>query len=142
MKGDNEYTFVNLLTEKESITIIDNSMTSSNESSKPTLGEKLCTLLESIFVMIGIFFAKRPISSLLIISNLITIIILSNGINLNITSNPIELWSAPGSRARAEKDYFDKHFQPFYRTEQIYIKAVNLPEVRLVICRSNLCWSF
>ena len=39
----------------------------------------------------------------------------------NITTDPVKLWSAPTSRARLEKDYYDERFNPFYRTEQIII---------------------
>ena len=42
---------------------------------------------------------------------------------LKITTDPVKLWSAPDSRARVEKDYFDDHFGPFYRTEQLIITA-------------------
>ena len=41
----------------------------------------------------------------------------------NVTTDPVKLWSSPSSRAREEKDYFDHHFNPFYRTEQIIITA-------------------
>lgn len=41
---------------------------------------------------------------------------------IKITTDPVNLWAAPNSRARQEKDYFDKHFGPFYRTSQIFIK--------------------
>ena len=44
-----------------------------------------------------------------------------------VTTDPVELWSAPNSRARKEKDYFDNHFGPFYRTSQIIITAPNSP---------------
>ena len=27
-----------------------------------------------------------------------------------VTTDPVELWSAPGSRARQQKQYFDTHF--------------------------------
>ena len=37
----------------------------------------------------------------------------------------MELWSAPDSRARQEKNYFEEHFTPFYRTEHIIITAKN-----------------
>lgn len=43
-----------------------------------------------------------------------------------ITTNTVELWSAPTSRARIEKNYFDEHFGPFYRTEQLIITAPGL----------------
>ncbi|XP_065898214.1 NPC intracellular cholesterol transporter 1-like isoform X2 [Dysidea avara] len=40
-----------------------------------------------------------------------------------VTTDPVELWSSPSSRARKEKNYFDQHFGPFYRTSQIIITA-------------------
>ncbi len=42
-----------------------------------------------------------------------------------VVTNPVELWSAPNSRARLEKNYFDEHFGPFYRTEMIIVKPHN-----------------
>lgn len=50
-------------------------------------------------------------------------------IYLDVTSDPVELWASPTSRSRMEKDYFDKYFRPFYRTEQIFIKPVGLQSV-------------
>lgn len=38
---------------------------------------------------------------------------------LNITTNPVELWAAPNSRARLEREFFDSKFDPFYRIEQV-----------------------
>lgn len=48
---------------------------------------------------------------------------------LEITTSPVELWASPASRSRLEKDFFDNNFKPFYRTEQIFIKTVGIPEV-------------
>lgn len=44
---------------------------------------------------------------------------------MRITTDPVELWSDPHSQARREKDYFDTHFGPFFRTEQLIITAPN-----------------
>lgn len=41
---------------------------------------------------------------------------------LKITTDPVELWAAPDSRSRLEKEYFDSHFRPFYRNNQIFFK--------------------
>ncbi|XP_011504698.1 PREDICTED: Niemann-Pick C1 protein-like [Ceratosolen solmsi marchali] len=102
-----------------------------------TYGEQFRSALQSIFIFIGTFFAQYPISSLAIIGNIA--ILLSLGVSrLTITSNPIEIWSAPNSRARLEKDFFDKHFQPFYRTEQIFIKSVNLEKFYYNISNEEL----
>lgn len=32
-----------------------------------------------------------------------------------VTTNPVELWASPNSRSRVEREYFDSHFEPFYR---------------------------
>jgi Niemann-Pick C1 protein len=46
-----------------------------------------------------------------------------------VTTNPVELWASPHSRARIERKFFDSHFGPFYRIEQIIIHAKDLPNV-------------
>ncbi|KAM7541010.1 hypothetical protein Aperf_G00000046447 [Anoplocephala perfoliata] len=46
-------------------------------------------------------------------------------LRFRVTTDPVDLWSDPNSRARLEKDYFDEHFGPFYRTEQIILRPVN-----------------
>lgn len=50
-------------------------------------------------------------------------------IYLEVTIDPVELWAAPESRSRQEKDYFDKSFTPFYRTEQVILHAEGLEPV-------------
>lgn len=89
----------------------------------------LCTTLVVISAIIMVTaFATHPTIALFTLSYVI--VALSYGITrLSITSDPIEIWAAPTSRARIEKDYFDSRFQPFYRTEQIYIKSVGLDKV-------------
>lgn len=41
----------------------------------------------------------------------------------NMITDPVELWAAPLSRSRIEKEFFDSHFGPFYRVEQIIIES-------------------
>lgn len=48
---------------------------------------------------------------------------------LTIITDPVDLWASVNSKARIEKDYFESRFQPFYRTEQVCIRAVGLPNV-------------
>lgn len=48
---------------------------------------------------------------------------------LEVTIDPVELWAAPESRSRQEKDYFDANFSPFYRTEQVILHAEGLEPV-------------
>ena len=91
-------------------------------------GGSVQKMLETGFAVWGKAFATHPTIALFTLSYVI--VALSYGITrLSITSDPIEIWAAPTSRARIEKDYFDSRFQPFYRTEQIYIKSVGLDKI-------------
>lgn len=73
------------------------------------------------FTYFGTWIAKHPVLVLAIFSWFL--IGLGYGATkLKIVTDPVELWSAPNSRARVEKDYFDSRFGPFYRTEQIFFK--------------------
>ena len=61
-----------------------------------------------------------------IVVGVIVVAALSSGVyRFQVVTNTVELWSAPNSRARTEKNYFDAHFNPFYRTEMIIIKPRN-----------------
>ncbi|CAF1979480.1 unnamed protein product [Rotaria magnacalcarata] len=76
--------------------------------------------LERIFFRLGLFCAQRPYLVLTI--GLIVIASLSCGlIKFKVTTDPVQLWSAKSSIARQQKDYFDQHFRPFYRTTQLII---------------------
>ncbi|XP_053973229.1 NPC intracellular cholesterol transporter 1 homolog 1b-like [Hylaeus volcanicus] len=98
------------------------------EESKSNWRETFHDTFRVFFFVWAKAFAKYPVIALFTISYVI--LGLSYGITrLSVTSDPIEIWAAPSSRSRIEKDYFDSHFQPFYRTEQIYIKSVGLDKV-------------
>jgi hypothetical protein len=49
--------------------------------------------------------------------------------SLQVTTDPVEIWASPQSRSRIEKEYFDSRFEPFYRTEQVFVKAVGIKKV-------------
>ena len=48
---------------------------------------------------------------------------------LEVTIDPVEIWAAPTSRSRQEKNHFDKNFSPFYRTAQVILHAEGLEPV-------------
>ncbi|OWF43470.1 Niemann-Pick C1 protein [Mizuhopecten yessoensis] len=84
------------------------------------LGEKVESFLQRSFQRWGTFCARHPFIVLAIG------VILGGGLCvgipfLKVTTNPVELWSSPSSTVRTQKDYFDSHFGPFYRTEQLII---------------------
>ncbi|CAH0564150.1 unnamed protein product, partial [Brassicogethes aeneus] len=89
------------------------------------LGANTDSLLQKFFERWGVFCAERPWLILLLGAFLVTAC--GHGIKyLKVTTDPVELWASPLSQSRVEKEYFDSHFEPFYRNEQVIIRAVNL----------------
>lgn len=77
--------------------------------------------LYKFFKWWGTFCAKNPWFVLMVCSWII--IGLGYGIKyMKVTTDPIELWAGEGSTTRIEKEYFDTHFAPFYRNNQMFIK--------------------
>ncbi|XP_040201975.1 NPC1-like intracellular cholesterol transporter 1 isoform X2 [Rana temporaria] len=76
--------------------------------------------MEKAFQWWGTIIASYP--KTVIGVSVILVGVLSAGMALiKLTTDPVELWSSPNSRARQEKDFHDKHFGPFFRTNQIII---------------------
>lgn len=72
----------------------------------------------------GTFCAKHPVLVLALCSWGIAGI----GVGMlwmKVTTDPVELWASELSQTRIEKNYFDQHFGPFYRTNQIFVKPTN-----------------
>uniref|UniRef100_A0A672RL91 Niemann-Pick C1 protein-like n=1 Tax=Sinocyclocheilus grahami TaxID=75366 RepID=A0A672RL91_SINGR len=85
-----------------------------------TLGERFENCLRVLFSSWGSLCVRHPLT--VILTSVVLVSICSAGLTyMRITTNPVELWSSPSSRARQEKDYFDQHFGPFFRTEQLII---------------------
>uniref|UniRef100_A0A2K6FX77 NPC intracellular cholesterol transporter 1 n=1 Tax=Propithecus coquereli TaxID=379532 RepID=A0A2K6FX77_PROCO len=78
--------------------------------------------LRRLFMQWGSFCIRNP--GCVIFCSLVFIAACSSGlVFVRVTTNPVDLWSAPASQARLEKEYFDQHFGPFFRTEQLIIRA-------------------
>ncbi|XP_073978633.1 Niemann-Pick type C-1a isoform X3 [Rhodnius prolixus] len=92
------------------------------------LGAALEDVLQKMFYKLGLMCATHPWATLLL--GICVVTALGHGIKyLRVTTDPVELWASPHSRSRLEREYFDQHFGPFYRTEQVIIRAVDLPPV-------------
>ncbi|XP_012683380.2 NPC intracellular cholesterol transporter 1 [Clupea harengus] len=97
----------------------------SEASCGETLGERFENALRLAFTRWGSLCVERPLPVML--CGLVLVSACSAGLyHMRITTDPVELWSSPGSQARQEKDYFDTHFGPFFRTEQLII-TTSLP---------------
>lgn len=82
------------------------------------LGANTDTYLQRFFEAWGTRCADRP--WLVLFLGLCLVVTLGHGVKyLHVTTDPIELWASPLSRSRLEREYFDEHFEPFYRTEQV-----------------------
>ncbi|CAB3230600.1 unnamed protein product [Arctia plantaginis] len=92
------------------------------------LGAETETRMEDFFQWWGYNMACRP--WLVLFVGLCIVVGLGHGIKyMQVTTNPVELWAAPNSRSRVERDYFDSHFDPFYRTEMLIITSKDLPPI-------------
>ncbi|KAM9308837.1 NPC intracellular cholesterol transporter 1 [Gastrophryne carolinensis] len=87
-----------------------------------SIGERLENCLRVAFTRWGSFCVRHP--WIVIFFSLVVIAVCCAGLKfMKVTTDPVELWSDPHSQARREKDYFDTHFGPFFRTEQLIITA-------------------
>lgn len=77
------------------------------------------------FISWGHLVYKRPI--IIMVMSLFVCLFLSSGLLLHfdVTTSPVDLWVSPHSRARQDMEYFNKHFGPFYRIQQIIITPTN-----------------
>ncbi|XP_017351116.1 NPC intracellular cholesterol transporter 1 [Ictalurus punctatus] len=98
----------------------DSARSSSHVTCCESLGERFENFLRRVFSCWGSFCVRCPL--LVILLSVVLVVVCCMGLRyMRITTDPVELWSAPHSRARLEKQYFDEHFGPFFRTEQLII---------------------
>ncbi|XP_035246328.1 NPC1-like intracellular cholesterol transporter 1 [Anguilla anguilla] len=82
--------------------------------------------LGSVFQRWGTLMARHPFKVLL--TSAAVVAVFGTGMmHIELTTDPVQLWSAPNSRARREKDFHDSHFDPFFRTNQLILTAPNYP---------------
>jgi hypothetical protein len=75
-------------------------------------------------------FASHP-ALVLFASSWVVAALVYGAFDLQVTSDPVEMWASPQSRSRLEKEYFDSRFEPFYRMEQVFVKAVGIQKVSM-----------
>ncbi|KAL5104238.1 NPC intracellular cholesterol transporter 1 [Taenia crassiceps] len=93
------------------------------------LGAAVDSALFKGFSRLGLLISHYPVATLFF--SAIFVAILCCGLMMfTVTTNPVDLWSDPGSRARSEKNYFDAHFGPFYRVEQLVLRPLDLTPVK------------
>lgn len=63
------------------------------------------------------FYPKFVIATTLILSGILS----ACSVLVQLEKNPINLWVSPSADAYKQKQYFDEHFGPFYRTQQMFL---------------------
>lgn len=103
---------------------VNSTTVSGDPSCCDRFGERLENCLRVVFTKWGSFCVRHP--WIVIFVSVALIAVCAAGLKfMRVTTDPVELWSDPHSQARKEKDYFDTHFGPFFRTEQLIITAPN-----------------
>ena len=100
-------------------------------SSNCRLNININSVIEKFFTMWGKLVASHPLI-VIILTVGAALGISAGALKLEITTDPVELWAAPTSRSRIEKDFFDSEFRPFYRTSLVIIKAIESQEHGMV----------
>ncbi|KAG8881788.1 hypothetical protein FRB97_009123 [Tulasnella sp. 331] len=83
---------------------------------------RLNTVIRRFFYRLGIFCASYPLVTLALASTFISLLNLG-WTRFSVETDPVRLWVAPTSETKLQKEYFDRHFGPFYRTEQMFISS-------------------
>lgn len=89
------------------------------------IGASLQLRMQSFFERFGYVCARRP-AVVLTVGLAIAIGCSIGAGQLKVTTDPVQLWAAPSSRARLEKQFYDSNFGPFYRIEMLIIRPKNI----------------
>ncbi|GIZ00033.1 NPC intracellular cholesterol transporter 1 [Caerostris extrusa] len=89
------------------------------------LGATIERHLEENFCRWGTYVAEHPLP--IMILSLVVSFILASGLlfRFSVTTDPVDLWVSRSSQARQDMEYFNKHFEPFYRVEQMIVTPKN-----------------
>ncbi|VDN08922.1 unnamed protein product [Dibothriocephalus latus] len=80
----------------------------------------------------GALVARFPLLTLAAVCVVLTVLF-CGFTRFRVTTDPIELWSDPSSRARLEKDYFDKQFGPHYPTAVLLVVFLRIAFTMVII---------
>ncbi|KAI6034058.1 patched family-domain-containing protein [Pisolithus microcarpus] len=79
----------------------------------------LNNLLGRKFYQLGLLAASSPFLTFAIVFTAIGLLNLGWK-KFAIETDPVRLWVAPDSESKLQKEFFDEHFGPFYRAQQIF----------------------
>ncbi|CAD6885601.1 unnamed protein product [Tilletia controversa] len=80
----------------------------------------LSTHLSRFFYKLGYASASNPFLTFAIALALLALANLG-WMHFAVETDPVHLWVAKDSESKLRKEYFDEHFGPFYRTQQVFV---------------------
>ncbi|KAI0687215.1 multidrug efflux transporter AcrB transmembrane domain-containing protein [Cytidiella melzeri] len=83
---------------------------------------KLNNILRRFFYRTGLRFATSPWLTFAIMFTTVGLLNLGWR-NFAVETDPVRLWVSSDSESKLQKEYFDEHFGPFFRPEQIFITS-------------------
>ena len=83
---------------------------------------RLNNFLRKSFFRLGLFASEKPYLTLALVFTAVGLLNIGWK-NFQVETDPVRLWVAPDSESRIQKEYFDQHFGPFYRPQQIFVTS-------------------
>ena len=83
---------------------------------------RLNTVIRRTFYRLGFYAGNSPFSMFALVFFVVGVLNLGWR-DFAIETDPVRLWVAPDSESKLQKEYFDEHFGPFYRPEQIFVTS-------------------
>jgi Niemann-Pick C1 protein len=87
---------------------------------------RLNPILRRFFYRLGLAAASSPFLTFSLVFMVMGLLNLGWQ-RFDIETDPVRLWVAPDSESILQKEYFDEHFGPFYRPQQIFVTALSDP---------------
>ncbi|KIJ70333.1 hypothetical protein HYDPIDRAFT_77663 [Hydnomerulius pinastri MD-312] len=81
---------------------------------------RLNTVLRRMFYRLGLWTASSPFLTFALVFTAVGLLNLGWK-KFDIETDPVRLWVAPDSESKLQKEFFDEHFGPFYRAQQIFV---------------------
>ena len=98
---------------------------------------RLNNFLRKSFFRLGLFASEKPYLTLAVVFTAVGLLNIGWK-NFEVEKDPIRLWVAPDSESKLQKEYFDQHFGPFYRPQQVFITAASPPDGEPVLTWDHL----
>lgn len=85
---------------------------------------RLNNVLRRMFYKLGLFASTYPWLNFALVFTIVGLLNMGWK-SFEVETDPVRLWVAPDSESKIQKEFFDEHFGPFYRVEQIFVTSNN-----------------